>query len=329
MKKNIAIITGGYSAESTISLKSAETVYNHLDSDLYNSLIVYIGKNSWCIQKNKKKYIINKENFSVDIGNKKIQFDAVFMALHGPPAENGEIQDYFDSLNISYTCCNAKISAITFNKYICNNKLKDLGLSCAESYIYTKKNKLNIDEIISKVGLPCFVKPNASGSSFGVSKVNIREEMKNAITKALLHDSNVLIEKFIDGIEVSCGVFDKYDSMQKDIIEALPITEIVSKNDFFDYKAKYEGESEEITPARISDKLTQDIQDITKRVYQDMNLKGICRIDFIIMKGKPYIIEINTIPGFSSESIIPQQIKESGYILGDFFASCLEKSMNK
>ena len=329
MKNNIAIITGGYSAESTISLKSAKTVYRHLNSDMYHSLIVYIEKNLWYSQKNNKKYIINRKDFSVNIENTRIHFDAVFMALHGPPAENGEIQDYFDSLNIPYTCCNAKISAITFNKYICNNKLKYLGFSCAESYIYTKKNKLNIDEIISKVGLPCFIKPNAAGSSFGVSKVNIKEEIENAITKALLHDSSVLIESFIDGIEVSCGVFDKYDSMQKIIIEALPVTEIVSNNDFFDYKAKYEGESEEITPARISDKLKQNIQDITKKVYQQMNLKGICRIDFIIMKEKPYIIEINTIPGLSSESIIPQQIKESGYVLGDFFASCLEKSMNK
>lgn len=329
MKKNIAIISGGYSAESPISLKSAETVYNHLNPELYNSFIIDVKNSSWVLKKDDKKYIINKEDFSVDIENEKICFDAVFIALHGPPAENGKIQDYFDKLHIPYTCCNAETSAITFDKYACNNKLRKLNFICAKSYIYKKEDPFHINEIIDKVGLPCFVKPNASGSSFGVSKVNVKEEIGNAIKKALSHDDNVLIESFIDGVEVSCGVFETYHPQKENIIEVLPITEIVSKNEFFDYKAKYEGESEEITPARINEKLTQNIQDITKEIYKRMDLKGICRIDFIIMKEKPYIIEINTVPGLSPESIIPQQIREAGYILGDFFASCLEKSMNK
>jgi D-alanine-D-alanine ligase len=243
------------------------------------------------------------------------------MALHGSPAENGLIQPYFDNLNIPYTSCNAKVSALTFNKYECNKKLKELGFNCATSFLYKKENNIVEQEIIECVKLPCFVKPNGAGSSFGISKVKKKEDLTKAINSALQHDNKVLIEQFIDGIEISCGVYTNKNNTQ-----ALPITEIVTENEFFDYQAKYEGKSQEITPARISKKLTIEVQKLTTDIYKAMELSGICRIDYIIMNEKPYIIEINTIPGFTEESIIPQQVKSANLKLSLIFESCLVES---
>tara|TARA_B100000780_G_scaffold264090_1_gene218473 strand:- start:69 stop:803 length:735 start_codon:yes stop_codon:yes gene_type:complete len=242
------------------------------------------------------------------------------MALHGSPAENGLIQPYFDNLNIPYTSCNAKISALTFNKYECNKKLKELGFNCAESYLHTKGDKVIEKKIIDIVKLPCFVKPNEAGSSFGISKVKKKEDLKKAINSALNYDNKVLIEQFLDGTEISCGVYNKNN------VQALPITEIVTENEFFDYQAKYEGKSQEITPARISKELTIEIQKLTTDIYKAMKLSGICRIDYIIVNEKPYIIEINTIPGLTEESIIPQQVKSANLKLSVIFESCLVNS---
>ena len=252
------------------------------------------------------------------------------MVIHGTPAEDGKIQDYFEKLKIPYTCCDSETSRITINKSICNQKLKNLGFKCAKSYTYYKRDKINNDLILNKIGLPCFIKPSSSGSSFGVSKVKLVKDINLAILKALQYSDDVLIEEFLNGIEVSCGVFSKQKNKNEiQTIVALPITEIISKNDFFDYEAKYQGKSEEITPARITQDLTSKIQELTKKIYHLMKLDGICRIDFMIVEKIPYVIEINTIPGFSKESIIPKQINEAGYKLSEIFDFCIEKSMNK
>ena len=319
--KNIAILTGGDSAEYDISILSAKTVLKNLNPELFNGYIVHLKNNKFTVNYKKNKIYINKRDFTFKIKNKHISFDSIFMALHGSPAENGLIQPYFDNLNIPYTSCSAEVSNLTFNKYDCNNKLKELGFSCATSFLYKKGEIIEEEEIISSVEIPCFVKPNGSGSSFGISKVKKKKDLKKAIHNALKYDNKVIIEQFLDGIEVSCGVFSF-----KNNIQALPITEIITENEFFDYQAKYEGKAQEITPARINKKLTIEIQKLTTEIYKAMGLRGICRIDYIIMNKKPYIIEINTIPGLTEESIIPQQIKSANLKLSVIFKSCLVNS---
>jgi len=316
--ENIAILTGGDSAEYNISLLSANTVLYHLDKSKYRAFIVHLKDRIFEVLLDDKEVSINKNDFTFLQDSEKIIFNKVFMALHGPPAENGKIQHYFDNLKIPYTSCNAKVSALTFDKYECNTKLKQLGFNCAQSYMYENGNRINTDNIINTVGLPSFVKPNGAGSSYGISKVNKKHQLFEAIENALKHDSKVIIESFVDGTEVSCGV---YFDVEK--IIALPITEIESENDFFDYEAKYEGKSNEITPARISEKLTSEIQNITIDIYKKMKLSGICRVDYIIQNDIPFIIEINTIPGLSEESIIPQQLKAANISFSEVFDLCL------
>ena len=316
--KNIAILTGGDSDEYDISLLSANTVMKHLNPELFKGYIIHHKNDKFTAFVNKDELAINKEDFTLALENKLISFDAVFMALHGSPAENGLIQPYFDNLNIPYTACNSAVSALTFDKYECNAKLKKLGFKCAQSHLYEKENIIDTEAIIDKVGLPCFVKPNGAGSSYGVSKVKQKSDLEKAILFALKHDNKVLIEQFVDGIEISVGVYNNGKTIQP-----LPITEIVTENEFFDYQAKYEGKSKEITHARISEKLTNEIQQTTVDIYKTMHLNGICRIDYIIMNKAAFVIEINTVPGFAGESIIPKQLKAAHLKLSEVFEICL------
>jgi len=321
--KTIAIITGGDSAESVISIQSANVVKNNLNKDKFIAIIVTIKESKWEAIIENRCISLDKTDFSFEDKGKRYYFDLVFMALHGPPAENGELQLYFDKIGLPYTSSGTQESSITFNKYECNNRLKNLGFQCAASYLYKKGDYLDVDEIIKRIGLPCFVKPNAAGSSLGISKVTEKSKLNDAIMLALKYDNKIIIEDYIDGTEISCGIF-KHSK-----VEVLPITEIISYNEFFDYEAKYKGNAQEITPARISLNLTKTVKEITKNVYNKLNLKGIVRIDFIIMYNKPYIIEINTIPGLSEESIIPQQAREAGYSLSELFELTIENTMNK
>jgi len=316
--KNIAILTGGDSAEYDISLLSANTILQHLNPELFKGYIIHLKNDTFKALVNKDELAINKADFTLALGKKLISFNAVFMALHGSPAENGLIQPYFDDLNIPYTSCNGDVSALTFDKYKCNTKLKELGFKCAQSYLYEKGNIIDVEVIIKKIGLPCFVKPNGGGSSYGISKVKQKSDLEKAITLALKHDNKVIIEQFVDGIEISVGVYNNAKTIQP-----LPITEIVTENEFFDYQAKYEGKSEEITPARIKEKLADGIQQTTVDIYKKMQLNGICRIDYIIMNQVAFVIEINTIPGFSEESIIPKQLKTAHLKLSEVFEICL------
>jgi D-alanine-D-alanine ligase len=312
--EEIAILTGGDSAEYNISLLSANTVLKHLDKTKYNGIIVHLKNGEYTVN----NQTLNTSDFSYIKANSKIKFDKIFIALHGSPAENGLIQDYFDNIKLPYNSCNAKVSALTFDKFECNNTLNRLGFRCANSIVIYSNKKFSEITIIDKIGLPCFVKPNGAGSSYGISKVTEATDLSKAIEKAFSHDRKVIIESFINGTEVSCGVY--FDGNQ---INSLPITEIISHNEFFDYEAKYEGKSQEITPARISSQLTLEIKKTTTDIYKEMKLSGICRVDFIIQNNQPYIIEINTVPGLSEESIIPKQLKAANISLSEIFDVCL------
>ena len=315
--KNIAIITGGDSDEYKISLKSAETVFKNIDRSKFNPYIIEIKDNIWKLKLNNSYKIIDS-SLTVIIDKEEIIFKDVFMALHGPPAENGELQVIFEKQNINFTCCGSKISELTFNKFKCNKVLQELGYNIADSILINSKN-YKPEEINQQINTPFIVKPNQAGSSNGISLVKNIGMLNDAIQTALKHDNDVIIEEYIDGTEISCGVFKI-----KDDIILLPITEIISENDFFDYEAKYHNKSKEITPARISKKQKEEVHLITKKIYEQLELRGLCRVDYIIKENQPYIIEINTIPGLSEKSIFPQQLEKAGYNLKEVFTICLE-----
>lgn len=310
---------GGYSAEKIVSMKSGSVIMSHLDKNKFHAYKIVIENKNWKLIEDKREYLIDKSDFSATIENKKIHFDGVFIAIHGIPGENGELQEYLDKLKIPYTNSGKKAAQLSFDKGKCNNYLRAKNILCANSIIISKSDSISNQEIINQVSLPCFVKPNSNGSSFGISKVSSETELSTAIEKAFKFDNKIIIESFLDGIEVTCGIHN-FNSL----LETFPITEIVSENDFFDYQAKYEGKSKEITPARIDTKISKKVSEQTKKIYSLLGLDGIARIDFIIVNNEPYLIEANTVPGLSKESIIPQQAKKAGINLKDLFSLCLE-----
>lgn len=314
-KKHIAVVMGGYSSEFEISLGSGNVVCEFLDSNNYFIHPIHILKEGWnFIAKDGTKHPINKANFSFHNGKETIIPDVVFNTIHGTPGEDGYLQAYLSLIGIPQTSSEFYQAALSFNKRDCLSVLKSFGVNCATSFYINKGENYSNSEIIKTVGLPCFVKPNRAGSSFGISKVYKEEELKEAIQKAFEEDSEIIVEKAIEGVEVSVGVFNN----QNEII-VLPITEIVSETDFFDYEAKYLGKSDEITPARISDTEAEKIRSEVKRIYKLLNMTGVTRSEFIIQDGIPYFLEINTNPGISKESIIPKQVKEFGLTLTSFF----------
>lgn len=314
-KKHIAVAMGGYSSEFEISINSGGVVCNALDKNKYEVYPIHILEEGWYyVAENGTKHPINKADFSFDNGTEIVKPDTVFNAIHGTPGEDGYLQAYWELLGIPHTSTDYYSAALSFNKRDCLSVLKNFGVRAANSYYVNEGIEINIEEIILKTGLPCFVKPNRSGSSFGISKVHNMGEMMPAIEKAFAEDSEIIIETALVGVEVSVGVYNNGD----DII-ALPVTEIVSEKEFFDYEAKYLGQSQEITPARISEKETKMVKKEAIRIYKLLNMRGITRSEFIIEKGKPYFIETNTNPGISTESIVPKQVKETGMTLTDFF----------
>lgn len=322
MKKNIGIAMGGYSSEYQISLKSGQVVCDHLNKELYQIFPLHILKDKWVCVLDGEQYPINKGDFTVDIDNQTIVFDCIFNAIHGTPGEDGHLQGYLAMLNIPQTSCSMYQAALTFNKRDLLAALKPFGIKCASSFYLNKGQEIDTKAISKKVGLPCFVKANKAGSSFGVSKVYKEEELKQAIETAYKEDDEIIIESFLDGTEVSVGVI-RY----KGKIKVLPITEIVTENDFFDYQAKYEGKSKEITPARISPELTAAIFDIAKNIYEILKMKGFSRSEFIIVDGQPYLLEMNTIPGLTTESILPKQAAQAGISLNELFDSAVQEAL--
>ncbi len=323
--KNVAIIMGGYSSEYKISLKSGEVVYNHLDSTKYNLYKIHILTEGWFyVDEQNNRFVVDKNDFSVTVNNQKITFDVVFNAIHGTPGEDGLIQAYLKLLNIPQTSCNYYQSALTFNKRDMLSVLKPYGIKTAISYYLNKGDVIAEEQIIQRVGLPCFVKPNKSGSSFGISMVKESEQLLPAIEKAYAEDDEIIIESYLKGTEVSVGVI-KY----KDETIVLPITEIVSENDFFDYEAKYEGKSSEITPARISDEEKAKVEDVAKRIYTILKMDGFSRSEFILVSGEPFLLEMNTVPGLTTESILPQQAREAGISLNELFDNAIELALTR
>jgi len=323
--KNVAIIMGGYSSEYKISLTSGNVVFNQLDKSKYNLFRVHILPEKWVyVDENEEEFSINRDDFSVSINGKKISFDVVFNAIHGTPGEDGLLQAYFQLLGIPQTSCDYYQAALTFNKRDLLSVLKPYGIKTATSFYLNLGDNINSEEIISKVGLPCFVKPNKSGSSFGISKVKSLEELLPAIENAYKEDNEIIIESFLDGTEVSVGVINF-----KGEIKVLPITEIVSENDFFDYEAKYLGKSKEIKPARISEELKVKIENVAKRAYEVLKMKGFSRSEFIIVNNEPHMLEMNTIPGLTTESILPQQAREAGISLPELFENAIELALKK
>jgi D-alanine-D-alanine ligase len=321
MTQKIAILAGGFSSEWEISMKSAEIVYKNLNPEKYEPYLVVVRKDEWYVIDGEQKHVLDLNYFGFLKNGKKLSFDIVFNAIHGDPGENGKLQGYMESKGIFHTSCNQAVSALTFNKWQCNTILQKLGFTCAKSILLDENDKIQPKEIIKELGLPLFVKPNNAGSSFGVSKVKKINELEPAIKNAFTEGSDVIMESFMDGTEVGCGVFT-----YKGEIIALTPTEIRSENEFFDYEAKYQGKAQEITPAEISGEMTKQIKSISASVYKKMHARGIIRVDFIIVKNVPHIIEINTVPGLSAASIVPQQVAYDNIKLSDFFGMLLEEA---
>ncbi len=320
-KRKIAIIAGGNSSEKEVSFKSAWGIKSFISKAKYETYLVSVVGKEWLVQISDNKYIeIDKNDFSFVLNGEKIVFDFAFITIHGTPGENGILQGYFELLEIPYSTCDVLTSALTFNKYFCNNYLREFGVKVPNSLLITDKSKIQVEQMVEKMGLPCFVKPNGGGSSFGTTKVKQKENLLSAIQVAQQEGDQVIVEELIEGNEFTCGI---YKTKKKTVI--FPVTEIISQNEFFDYGAKYNHESEEITPARISEELTERIKTLTERIYDILNCKGIVRADYIISeKEEITLLEVNTTPGMTSTSFIPQQIKSAGLNINEVMSDIIE-----
>lgn len=325
MKKNIALVTGGYSGEAVISYKSAAAISANIDIDKWNIYLIDIHPSGWFHPTaSGEKIIVDKNDFSITVAQQKIIFDAVLISLHGTPGEDGKLQGYFDCLHIPYTTCDAATSALTFNKRYTVAVAAFAGLHVAKSMHLFKDDGTTAAQICNQLKLPVFVKPNNGGSSIGMSKVTDAADVEAAVAKAFKEDDQVLVEEFIKGREFTIGVFK-----HKGKVVALPITEIISKNDFFDFQAKYEGASEEITPADVEEEIAEKVRLAARKAYAVFNCKGIVRIDFIYEEeiGYAYMLEINTVPGQSAASLVPQQVVAMGWTLKEFYSALIEESL--
>ncbi len=327
MKKKIALITGGYSGEAVISYLSATSIEKNLDTEKWETYKIDINPAGWnYLAANGDKFPIDKNDFSITLASNKIKFDAVLFGLHGTPGEDGKLQGYFDTLSIPYTTCDTATAALTFNKRYTVAVASFAGMHVAKSAHLFKDIPVTTESILSTLKLPVFVKPNNGGSSIGMSKVKEAGELPNALDKAFKEDNQVLVEEFINGRELTIGVFKS-----KGEVIALPITEIIAKNEFFDFEAKYHGASDEITPAQISESIAEKIKAEARKAYLLFNCNGIVRIDFIYDTDTdtPYMLEINTVPGQTEASLVPQQVIAMGWTLKQFYSTLIEECFYK
>ena len=324
-KRTIAIVAGGDSSELVVSLRSAQGIYSFIDKERYNLYIVEMEGKRWeVVLPDGSKTPIDRNDFSFIEGGEKKNFDFAYITIHGTPGENGILQGYFDLIGMPYSSCNVLVSAITFNKFTCNQYLKGFGIRVSESMILRKGFEILDEEVINKVGLPCFIKPNAGGSSFGVTKVKTKEDIQPAIEKAFGESDEVMIEAFMKGTEITCGC---YKTKNKEVV--FPITEVVTSNEFFDYDAKYNGQVEEITPARIPEETAERVRLLTSAIYDILGCSGIIRIDYIITEGeKVNLLEINTTLGMTTTSFIPQQVRAAGLDIKDVMTDIIEDKFN-
>ena len=318
MKKHIAVVMGGTTSEHSISIKSGTVVMRHLPEDLFEATAVVLSGDGWLAHYNNQHIRINQDTFTFNYEGKVRSFDAVFNAVHGAPGENGELQQLLEKLQIPFTGCSAEVARLTYNKYETLEFLKPRGVHMAAHLFIQKGTDWNTKKIVDKLGLPCFVKANRAGSSFGVVKVHRLEEMQDAIATAMKEDDEVLIEQFLAGTEVSIGVIE-YNGA----VLVLPPTEIITETDFFDYTAKYEGKSKEITPARLNKKQLENLRVAAKKVFVSLGARGFSRSDFIFQGDKPYFLELNSIPGLTEQSLLPQQARKAGISLTDLFTDML------
>ncbi len=325
MKKNIAIIMGGFSSEYKISLKSGNVVYKYLDKEKFNTFRIHIFREKWVyVASDGTEAPVNRADFSIRLEGETLHFDCVFNAIHGSPGEDGFMQAYLHLLGIPQTSCDHYQAALTFNKRDLLSVLKPYGIRCANSFYLNQGEEVDTSKIVEKVGLPCFVKANKAGSSFGITKVYGASELPTAIERAYKEDDEIIIESYLEGTEVSVGVL-KFDGETK----VLPITEIVSENDFFDYEAKYEGKSAEITPARISRVQEENVVQAAKLAYEVLKMRGFSRSEFIFLGDQPYMLEMNTTPGLTEESILPKQAIAAGISLPALFESAITEALQE
>ncbi len=320
---NIAILAGGDSSEFQISAKSGEEIQHWLEKAGYNAYLVTVRKNDWNVKNNGKKVPVDMNTFGFSNGKTFTRFDYAWNIIHGTPGENGRIQGYLDMLNIPYNCSGLLSSALTFNKFVAKNYLKQFGILTAEANLLKRNTPFELEEILEQVGLPCFVKPNNGGSSFGTTKVTQAEKIKPAIDAAFAEDAEVIVESYIKGTEVTCGLLK---TSNEELI--FPLTEIVAKNEFFDFAAKYEGRADEITPARIDEDTTRKCQQLASRIYDLTGSRGIVRVDFIIRGNQLYFLELNSIPGMTKESIVPQQVAAMGLTMETILQKVIEDSIS-
>lgn len=321
--KNIALVYGGYSSEEVVSRKSVEGLLTFIDTARYKLIPVLITRTEWSAVVNEKHLPIDKNDFSFVLNEQKVTFDLAYITIHGTPGENGLLQGYFNLIGLRHSTCDVLPAAITFNKFTCNTYLKGFGVTVADSVMLRKGNSYDKFEIAEKTGLPCFVKPNAGGSSFGVSKVTTASDLDAAIQKAFTEGDEVIVEQYIKGTELTCGLYKTNGKHH-----VLPITEVISKNDFFDFEAKYTANmAEEITPARIPDEVADRIRTIVAIIYDILGCKGIVRIDFIVNEGRIFLLEVNTTPGMTTTSFIPQQIRAAGLDIKEVFTDVIEENM--
>ena len=326
MKKRVALVTGGLSSEAQISYKSAKTVMNALDKNVYDVYLIDIHPTGWWYENLLGEEVaVNKADFSIEEGGEKITFDVALMCIHGTPGEDGKLQGYFDMIGLPYTSCDTATSALTFNKRYTVAVAGFGGVNVAKSLHLFASSPMSSDEILAQLKLPVFVKPNNGGSSLGISKVNDVLELAPALEKAFKEDNQVLVEEYISGREFTIGVFKS-----KGVLTVLPITEITTDNEFFDFEAKYQGKSQEITPALISETMLNDLTAAAKKVYATLNCRGVVRVDFIYDEAaqKAYMLEVNTVPGQSEASVIPQQVKAMGWSLSNFYATLVEDAIS-
>ena len=326
MKRNIALVAGGYSEEHVISIGSAKTIEQNLDNDKYNTYKIIITRDSWYHEGEGGRTEVDKNDFSLSLNGQKINFNAVFIAIHGTPGEDGKLQGYFDMIGMPYTTCSAIVSALTFNKSFCNKVVNDFSSAkIAKSVHIFREDPFSLGTILEKVKLPVFVKPNEGGSSIATNKVSKVEDLLPAIEQVFQVDHQALIEEFIQGRELTMGVYRLHNE-----VKTLPPTEIISKNEFFDYNAKYLNQSDEITPAQISEEVLQSMQEKAKSIFLQLNCRGFVRMDFILeaASNELYFLEVNTMPGQSENSLIPQQLRAAGISLRDFYGQMLEECLS-
>lgn len=323
-KPNIAVIAGGDSSEYAVSVKSGKNVFNAVDNSKYTPWLIQMRGEEWTVIQNETKIAdINKADFSFTLNGKKIIFDFAYITIHGTPGENGILQGYFELLNIKYSSCDVFSSSLTFNKWFCSNYLRNFGIKMAKSIKISKGEEINIAEIVEQLGLPVFVKPNTGGSSFGIAKAKTEAEINNAVKNAWKESNDILLEEFIEGTEFTCGLVKLKN---KELV--FPVTEILPKNEFFDYEAKYTpGAAEEITPARIPENLSKKCRQLSLDIYNYCGCSGICRIDYILKNNEFYFLEVNTTPGMTETSFIPQQISAMGLKLPDVISMIIEEKL--